>query len=210
MKILFVPHDAGNFAPLIARRLRSQGHYARCIVFSQSYLGYKLTPPDKVLGGRGLRALLMAELKRWWVLYHALSYDAIVFTYGSTILPNPVFIGYGLSGFSPKMRLFYTLCSAPFAYFMWDVMLLHKLGKRIGVLFQGGDARRGDVLLAQDRLDIHEEPSGYYVPFIDRLKARRSKLWNLYADVIWTHNPDLWWGLPRRTEFLGYPLEVQE
>jgi len=210
-RILFVPHDAGNFAPLIAKELRTQGHYARCIIFSQSYLGYKLAPPDKVLGTRTIKQLLMLELKRWWVLYHALSYDAIVFTFGSTILPSPVFIGYGLSSnMSPKLRFYYTLLTLPFSRFMWDVRLLHLLGKRIGVLFNGGDARRGDVLRARNYPDIDEEPKGYYVPFVDRLKSKRARLWDSYANVIWYHNPDLRWGLPKRSKFLGYPVEINK
>lgn len=209
MKVLFVPHDAGNFAPLIARQLRKQGHFAKCIVFSQSYLGYKLTPPDKVLGGRGIKALMLLELKRWLVLAEALRYDAIVFTFGSTILPNPAFIGWGLSSrIRPTMRVYYTYMTVVFSYFMFDVMLLHLLGKRIGVIFQGGDARRGDILKARGYADVDEEPPGYYVPFIDKLKSRRAKLWNRYADVIWYHNPDLWWGLPKRSTFMPYPVEV--
>lgn len=211
MKILFVPHDAGNFAPLVAKRLRDQGYDARCIIFSQSYLSYPIKPPDKLLGGRGAWSLLMLELKRWFVLYEALSYDVIVFTFGSTILPNPAFIGWGLSSkISLKMRMFYTCIVYPFSYFMLDVWLLHKLHKRIGVLFQGGDARRGDILKLRGYPDIDEEPKGYYIPFIDKLKSRRARLWDKYADVIWYHNPDLWWALPPRSTFMPYPIELND
>lgn len=211
MKILIVPHDAGNVAPLLAREFRRMGHEARCIVFSQSYLGYKISTPDRAIGGRGIKALLLLEIKRWWVLFHALKYDAVIFTYGSTILPSPAFVGYGLSSkITPTIRTCYSIFACPFAWFMWDVMILKKMGKKIGVLFQGGDARRGDILRERGLPDIDEEPPGYYRPFMDRIKARRAKLWNRYADVIYTHNPDLCWGLPLRTKFLGYPVEIGE
>lgn len=211
MKILIVPHDAGNVAPLIAKRFREMGHDARCLIFSQSYLGYKVKLPDRVIGGRGIKALLALELKRWWVLFHSLNYDAVIFTYGSTILPNPAFIGHGLSSqITPRLRMYYSLFASPFAWFMWDVRLLHLLGKRIGVLFQGGDGRRGDILRERGLPDIDEEPEGYYWPFMDRIKARRAKLWDKYADAIWYHNPDLAWGLPKKAKFMSYPVEIKD
>lgn len=208
LSILILPHDAGNVAPLMARRFREMGHQARAIIFAQSYLGYRLDPQDKVIGGRGIKALLLLELKRWWVLYHALNYDVVIFTYGSTIFPNPAFVGMGLSSqITPRLRFYYSLFAYPFAATMLDVRILKHLGKKIGVLFQGGDGRRGDILRQRGYPDIDEEPSGYYSDFIDRLKAHRARIWNRYADVVWMHNPDLWWGLPEKTKFLGYPME---
>lgn|GEM_PF-2904907 len=210
IKILLVPHDAGNVSPLMARRFREMGHDARTIIFAQSYLGYKVEPPDKVIGGRGVKALLLLEIKRWWVLYHALKYDVVIFTYGSTILPSPIFIGYGPSSrFGPKLRFIYTKLTYIFSYFMWDVRLLHFLGKKLVVLFQGGDARQGRILRKLNYPDVTEEPPNYYSDYTDRIKTRRAKLWNRYASVIYYHNPDLWHGLPERSKFLGYPLEVK-
>jgi hypothetical protein len=209
MRILHVPTDTGNLGPLMAREMRKLGHDAWSIAFARNYLDYGA---DEVFGGRSIKELLLVEIKRWKVFIRAIQkYDAIVFNFGSTIFPNPIFIGWGLSSkFKPRFRMLYTILSLPFSWFMWDVMILHKMGKKIGVVAQGGDFRRGDILKKHGRLDIEEEPPGYYSWFNDRVKERRTKLWNRYADCLWTHNPDLWLAMPKRTRFLPYPIQIEE
>jgi hypothetical protein len=208
MKILHVPTDGGNLGPLMARTMRKMGHEVWSIAFAKSYLMYN---SDEYFGGRSLHELILLEFKRWFVFFRAIKYDVIIFNFGSTILPNPIFIGWGLSAqYKPRLRLVYTLYSLPFSWFMWDVRILKLMGKKIGVVFLGGDARRGDILRKLGYPDIDEEPKGYYIPFMDRIKSRRAKLWDRYADAIWYHNPDLAWALPKRANFLPYPIQVDD
>lgn len=207
MRILHVPTDCGNHGPLLARIERSHGHDSWSIVFAQSYLGYKA---DEVFGGRGLKAMMKLEFTRWKVLFRALSYDVIFYNYGSSIAPNPVFVGLGLtSAYGPFSRLAYTLYSL--LPQMWDVVILRLLGKRILVVFQGGDARQGRFLRSRGGCpnDWQEEPRGYYTWLTDTIKRVRAKLWDLLAHEIYYLNPDLAWVLPKRAKYLPYPMEVK-
>lgn len=166
---------------------------------------------DEYFGGRSIRELIILEFKRWTVFFRAMKYDVIIYNFGSTILPNPIFIGWGLSSkYKPRFRFIYTLYSLPFSWFMLEVKIFKLMGKKIGVIFLGGDARRGDILRKRNYPDIDEEPQGYYTKFMDRIKIRRAKLWDKYADAIWYHNPDLAWALPKRAKLLPYPIEIND
>lgn len=191
-RVLHVPTDAGNHGPILAHTERSLGLDSHCIVFGTSHIGYKA---DESLGGRSIPALLKVELKRWWILVRALRYDCIHYNYGSSICPNPIFIGLGLHG-GLKRRI-YTLYAVIFQ--MWDVVLFKLLGKRIVVVFQGGDARQEYAAL-----DAHEERPGYYVPMMDTLKRHRIRIWGRSAHAIYYLNPDLATFLPARARFLPY------
>lgn len=214
MKILHVPTDCGNHGPLLARIERAHGHDSWSIVFSQSYIGYGA---DEVLGGRGVKELLKLELKRWTILFRAMRYDVIFYNYGSSIAPNPIYVGLGLSSaYGPGRRLLYTIYSI--LPQMWDVLILRLMGKKIFVVFQGGDGRQGRYLRGHGRLltdhpccfpnDWQEEPIGYYGWLTDTLKRIRAQIWNLLAHKIYYINPDLGWVLPKRATFLFYPVEV--
>lgn len=192
VRILHVPTDCGNHGPLLARTERKLGLDSWSIVFAQSYLGYKA---DLVIGGRSITKLLTLELKRWKFIWDARKFDVIFYNYGSSMAPTPPFIGLGLHG-SLKRRM-YTVCTLPFQ--MIDVLFFHLLGKTIIVLFQGGDARIGS-----HALDKHEQPKGYYSPFMNFIKRRRIKIWDRLADRIYFLNPDLYEFLPKRAEFLPY------
>lgn len=192
MRILHVPTDAGNHGPILAKAERSLGLHSHCIVFGTSHIGYKA---DESLGGRGIPALLKVELKRWFIFLRAFRYDVIHYNYGSSICPNPIFVGLGLHG-GLKRRI-YTLYAAVFQ--MWDVILFKLLGKHIIVVFQGGDARQ-----QHGAMDRHEQLPGYYVPMMDALKRHRIRIWSRCADQIFYLNPDLARFLPERAKFLPY------
>jgi len=191
-RILHVPTDAGNHGPILARVERKLGYDSHCIVFGTSHIGYKA---DESLGGRGIPALLKLELKRWGVLLRAFRYDVIHYNFGSSICPNPIYVGLGLHG-GFKRRI-YSLYAAVFQ--MWDVILFRLLGKCIIVVFQGGDARQEWAAL-----DRGEELPGYYVPMMDALKRHRIRIWSKCANSIYYLNPDLARFLPSRAKFLPY------
>jgi hypothetical protein len=209
MRILHVPSDTGNFGPLMARLERKLGHDAWSIVFARNYLIFEA---DEVFGGRSIKELLLLEIKRWSVFFRAMTYDVIMFNFGSTILPNPIFIGWGLSSkFKPRFRLLYTLLSLPFSLSMFDVIILKLMGKKIFVVFQGGDARQGKFLREHFKWsDWQEEPEGYYNPVVDWIKKARAWAWDRLATEIYYINPDLGHVLPKRAKFLPYLVEVNE
>ena len=206
MRILHVPTDCGNHGPLLARTERANGHDSWSIVFAQSYIGYKA---DEVLGGRGVKELLKVEFKRFGVFLRAFKYDVIFYNYGSSLAPNPVFVGLGMtSSFGPGRRLLYTLYSI--LPQMWDVLILRLAGKKIFVVFQGGDARQGRYLREHYFFpnDWQEEPHGYYGRLTDTIKRFRAKVWDLLAHRIYYLNPDLAGVLPKRATYFPYAMEV--
>ena len=78
-------------------------------------------------------------------------------------------------------------------------MLLHRLGKRIVVTFQGDDARQASV----GGPLIQAVPERYSS---DRDEARQRTIaaFDQYADAIFFLNPDLADVLPKRATFLPY------
>lgn len=192
MRVLHCPTDCGNHGPVLARFERSRGLDSWSIVFAQSYIGYKA---DLVIGGRSILELLIVELKRYKLIWQARKFDVIFYNYGSSMASTPPFVGFGMhGGFKRKLYAFLTV---PFQ--MWDVIFFHLLGKKIFVIFQGGDARIG-----RHAIDRDEERPGYYTDFMDTIKQIRIKIWSRFADKIYFLNPDLYQFLPKRAEFLPY------
>lgn len=196
--VLNCPTDCGNHGPLLAKCERDLGFDSWSVAIAQSYLGFQV---DEVIGGRGLKALIRAEFKRWGVLKRAFGYDLIHFNFGSSLTPTPVSVGLGQHPL--WMRYAFNLYSAMFD--MFDVRLLKLAGKKIWVTFQGGDARQGDTLRKlYSWSDANEEPKNYYIRWMDALKRHRIRIWDKYADRIFYINPDLGHVLPPRAEFLPY------
>lgn len=204
---MHVPTDCGGHGPLLAAYERKLGFKSWSIVFAQSYLGY---PADEVLGNRGFKNLISLELKRWMVFFRACKYDVISYNMGSSIAPNPVFVGLGLSSmWGKKLRFVYTVYSL--LPQMWDVLFLRLLGKKIIVVFQGGDARQGGYLRDHFKWsDWNEEPKGYYTALTDLIKRFRIWLWGILAHQIYFLNPDHGYVLPKRAKFLPYVAEVKK
>lgn len=203
LRILHCPTDCGAHGPLLARTERKLGHDSLSVVFSQSYIGYK--PDVLVVPFRGLKYLSIGELRRWRWVAKSLRYDVIHYNFGSSLCPNPVYLGSGLTLPYPGLRVAYSIYAI--SMMMFDVWLLHKLGKVICVTFQGGDARQ-----ARGARDLDEHSPSYYIPVLDFFKRIKIKRWAKYADHIYTINPDLMDYLPARTKFLPYvctdPKEV--
>lgn len=198
MKILHCPTDCGRQGPLTAKYERILGHDSYSIVFNQSYLGFDA---DKVYAGRGYKHLIKIEFLRWWIILKSLKYDVIVYNFGSNMTSTMISVGLGQH--SSVLRALYLRWSAIMP--MFDVWLYRKLGKVIAVIFQGGDARQG-----YNARDKDEEPEGYYTEFADKMKSKRIKKWDKYADLIYYLNPDLAQYLPERAEFLPYCVEVKQ
>ena len=192
LRILHTPCDCGNQGPLEAKYERKLGHDSYSIVFNQSYLGFDA---DKVYAGRGIKHLIKIEFIRWWIILKALKYDVIHYNFGSNM--TSTLISVGLGQHSSLLRSIYMRWSVFMP--MIDVWLYRKLGKVICVTFQGGDARQG-----HNARDKDEEPEGYYTEFADRLKRKRIRKWDKYADLIYYLNPDLAQYLPERAKFLPY------
>jgi len=199
IRVLHCPTDCGAFGPVMARCEREQGFDSWSLAFAQSYLGYEC---DEVLGGRALSKLLDLEIARWKILWRAIRhYDVIFYNYGTTIMPTPVFIGFGEH--YRFLRVFYSVYALFFD--MLDVRILKLLGKKIFVVFQGGDGRRKEILEKHYAWsDADEEPEGYYYRLAETLKRHRAKVWDKLADEIYYINPDLGHGLPKRAKFMPY------
>ena len=192
LRVLHVPTDCGNQSPILARKERLLGFDSWAIALNQSYLGFKI---DEGIACRGRKDLILTEFRRWNIIKRALKYDIIVYNYGSSLMPNPVFVGFGQ--YSHLLRMIYTFYAIVFD--MLDVRLFKLLGKKIIVIFQGGDARQ-----EWGALDAKYQPRGYYNPLMDALKRRRIRKWAKLADKIYFLNPDLSRFLPKNAEFMPY------
>ncbi len=201
LKVLHCPTGIGGHPQELARAERAVGLLSHSVTFEQNYLNY---PSDEILFKK-TDPEYIRQLKRWTLLIRALfNYDVIHFNFGQTILPAPVpthrLANHNYPGI---IKSLYNLYAGFFE--LKDLIWLKKTGKIIAVTFQGDDARQGDYCLNNFNITHAKEvdPS-YYTTETDTWKRKRIKLFNKYADIIYSLNPDLLHVLPERAQFIPY------
>lgn len=203
MRFVFLPNSTGGQAAGLSRALKELGHHSETWVREQDWLQY---PSDRVFLPLSpaplLLRLVQAEIARFRMLRYLFDFDVVVYTFGSTVFcPHR-------SGFPGGPALW------PLAAFfngyqslmqLLELAAAKLLGRRIVVLFQGDDARRGDFSLRNFPVSFADKVHrGYYSQMGDWIKAYQSKLFGLFADQIYFMNPDLAHVLPRRSRFMPY------
>ena len=85
-----------------------------------------------------------------------------------------------------------------------ELLLLKLFRKKIVVTFQGSDARQSDYCKENYEFTYFNHP--YYTdqPNFDKQKRQKIAIFNKYADLIYTTNPDLMNILPKRSKFRPY------
>jgi Glycosyl transferases group 1 len=112
--------------------------------------------------------------------------DVVHFNFGEPLFPIPQGIGGPTAAIARLVAL-------------RDLPVLHRLGKRIVVTFQGSDARQAKV---GGRL-VEAVPERY-TPELDAARRRTIAAFDRYAHAIFFLNPDLADVLPARASFLPY------
>lgn len=200
LRVLHCPEVVGGHAPELARAERALGIEARCVAFHASAYAYAA---DETLAVPGDRFVAL-EKKRLKLLWRALrEFDVIHFNFGSSIFSSPGDIVFRTDrGRGVRQLILRTYKSA-----LWlrDVALLKRAGKPIFVTYQGDDARQGDYCRRHFPIHfIHEVADDYYAPGSDDEKRRAIARFAVYADGIYSLNPDLLHVLPEKAEFLPY------
>jgi hypothetical protein len=131
------------------------------------------------------------------------NYDIIHYNFGSTVVP----VKKPGDPFNKKYFSFIKNIYQSYMNFIGEKELqrLKKLGKRIFVTYQGGDAR----LASFEKINYKISPSwdkNYYnlTLKIEPELKKRINLFEKYADKIYSLNPDLLHTLPLNAEFLPY------
>jgi glycosyltransferase involved in cell wall biosynthesis len=112
--------------------------------------------------------------------------DVVHFNFGEPLFPVP----HGMRG--PRGAIARVVA-------LRDLPLLHRLGKRIVVTFQGDDARQ----VTGARRLVQAVPERY-TPELDAARRRTIAAFDRYAAAMFFLNPDLADVLPRRASFLPY------
>lgn len=101
----------------------------------------------------------------------------------------------------------------PFPGFNYlDFPIIKKAGKKIVVTFQGDDIRqKGFFQELYGKMAYGDGSHTIFDKFFDFNKRLRAKKIDKYADVIFSHNPDIMHVLPKKTQFLPYPnVEIEK
>lgn len=198
--MLHCPTMTGGNPQGLARAERELGLQSWAVVFRSTYFDYET---DEVLfDSAGSR--LVAELKRWKLLWRALrDYDVIHFNFGRSILP-PALGAPVRSERSYRNWIHFSYYLYSHLLNMNDISLLHWAGKGIVVTFQGDDARQGEYLANFEISPINEVDANYYTSEDDQIKRRIIAKFAHYADRIFYLNPDLAYVLPSSATFMPY------
>lgn len=203
IRILHAPTDVGGNPQGLARAERKLDFESDSIVFADTFFLY---PGKRILFRQG-DGFFMREMRRFTFFIFALfHYKVFHFNFGQTIFPseysdvttkwNPPLFGGALR----KLRKLYARLLS-----LRDLPLLHLLGKRIFITFQGDDARQAQY--CREHFPVHfvyDVPPEYYPAWLERRKPKRIEKFTKYAHKIYAVNPDLLWILPARAEFLPY------
>ncbi len=201
IRVLHFPTTVGGNPQGLAHAEREVGLRSWSIAFEQNYLRYKA---DEILRTER-QSPLVAEIKRWGVLWRALrNFDIVHFNFGQSIMPersSPNATG------RRKYKWLRFLANSCYARLleMRDLPLLRRAGKGIVVTYQGNDARQADFCKTHFKISpVNEVEPGYYSAASDAHKRVRIERFAKYADRIYALNPDLLHVLPPQTEFLPY------
>jgi glycosyltransferase involved in cell wall biosynthesis len=183
LRVLHAPTAVGGHPGGLARAERELGLESTAISLLPHPFGHGV---DEVLGRDG-DGVVRQSVNRFRLLRRMRNADVVHFNFGEPVLP---FVRRTITG---------PIATVARALAFRDLMLLHRLGTRIVVTFQGDDARQATV----GGPLIRAVPERY-TPDRDAARQRTIAAFDRYADAIFFLNPDLADVLPERARFLPY------
>ena len=182
LRVLHAPTAVGGHPGGLARAERELGLESTSVSLFPHPLGHEV---GDVLGRDG-DGVTRRYANRARLLFRMCTVDVVHFNFGQPLFPVP----HGIHGPTATIARLVALRDLP---------LLHLLGRRIVVTFQGDDARQATV---GGRL-VEAVPERY-TPELDAARRRTIAAFDRYADAIFFLNPDLADVLPERASFLPY------
>lgn len=197
LSVIHLPTTVGGNPQGLSRAERQLGLNSISIAFLQNYF---LFPADRILFKHNF---FLNEIKRWKFIYLELvKYDIVHYNFGS--LASPHIIDHTTGGSKSILKKIYNKAYASLLEGV-DLKILKNRKKVIAVTYQGDDARQGNYCRINYPIHfVHHVGSKYYSDFSDKLKKRRIQLFDVYADLIYSVNPDLLNVLPKRSRFIPY------
>lgn len=196
---IILPTHVGNFAVQFSQFLKNNSLSSLVVVLSKS----KFFSGEDISILKSEQSNLRNELNRLISLkYLFYSFDVLFCNFASTI--------YGISerpSFNKNNKIFAYIYHQ-YANFLTstEFFISKKIFKRkIVSLFQGSDARiPKKVISHRNQLFLSEVSTGTYNERnFKEIKKNIDRI-NLYSDIIYFHNPDLYQYLPKRAVFLPY------
>jgi len=182
LRVLHAPTAVGGHPGGLARAERELGLDSRSVSLFPHPFGHDV---DEVLGKDG-DGVARRYSNRARLLVRMCAVDVVHFNFGEPLFPIPQ----GIRG--PTAAIARVLA-------LRDLRLLHGLGRRIVVTFQGSDARQARVGGA-----LVKAVPERHTPELDAARRRTIAAFDRYADAIFFLNPDLAEVLPERASFLPY------
>lgn len=186
LRVIHAPTAVAGNAQQLAECMALDGHDVTTLVYEPSPFA---RPSDIIVWPRSGNVLWREWRRVLTVFRHVWRHDVYIFNYGAS-LSFPA-TDYRVSGrISTILSVFHSL----WVDLLQTVELLILLGRRVKVVvvFQGDDARQGDVLLkAYDDSIAHHVPATYYSDRGDRRKRRLIARLQRFGAQLVTLNPDL-------------------
>jgi glycosyltransferase involved in cell wall biosynthesis len=182
LRVLHAPTAVGGHPGGLARAERELGLDSASVSLLPHPFGHEV---GEVLGRDG-DGVARRYANRARLLVRMCTVDVVHFNFGQPLFQVP----HGIHGPTAAIARLVALRDLP---------LLHRLGRRIVVTFQGDDARQATV---GGRL-VEAVPERY-TPELDAVRRRTIAAFDRYADAIFFLNPDLADVLPERASFLPY------
>ena len=200
IRVLHLPTTVGGNPQGLSLHLNKIGLDSKTWTIWQNYFGY---PADKVICGFSNNRVL-CELKRILALRYIYKSDVVFFNFGQSLFQQLPQTCNRDESFLVRFLLF---VYRHYANIMQNVELfLLRAHKTVLLIqYQGDDARQGDYLLANFRINTATEVEyGYYSSEGDDLKRQQIQRLTSMCFKTYALNPDLLHVLPPGSEFLPY------
>ena len=194
LRVLHTPCNEANNPFGLSQAERKLGINSKLIIFYPD--GYFDTA-DRTLFTKNH---LFNEFKRWAFIFHAMrNYDVIHYNNGSCLAPRYV----QTRGRNGWIRWLFNNLYARF-FEELDLKIASKLRKKIYVTFQGSDGRIIGFCKNNYKFHFSKEDDATHTEHGDKTRIKRIRIFEKYADRIFTVNPDLLNTLPDTAEFIPY------
>lgn len=199
LRVIHAPAAVAGNAQQLAKCMSNQGHIVTTLVYEAN----QFVSENDIIVWPHTGNILWREWRRLQVVFrHVTRHDVYIFNYGST-LSFPA-TDYNIDS---KSRFLLARLHSKWVDLLQYIELLILLVRRalIVVVFQGDDARQGDVLLksSEDSIAHHVSPN-YYTDFGNRRKRKIISRMRRFGVQLVALNPDLLLVLGEGAVFLPY------
>lgn len=192
--VLHAPTTVGGNPNRLSQAENELGLISYTVSTERNYLNYHV---DKLIDHKN--KILKIFHSWYWAFIKVWQFDVIHYNFGRTLSPARESESNGGIFKELMFKCYYNL----FGHL--DLKILSLSNKAIFVTFQGDDARQGDYCRSHYRTHFaHEVGEEYYSNKSDQWKRKKIEDFRIYADVIYSVNPDLLHVLPAKSKFLPY------